>query len=39
MEKLEADDIIAYLAKNASSQHNKKVTIVSSDKDFFQLIR
>jgi len=37
MEKLEADDIIAYLAKNASST-NKKVTIVSSDKDFFQLI-
>jgi len=37
MEKLEADDIIAYLAKNASSA-NKKVTIVSSDKDFFQLI-
>ena len=37
LEKLEADDIIAYLAKNASST-NKKVTIVSSDKDFFQLI-
>ena len=37
MEKLEADDIIAYLAKNASSA-NKKITIVSSDKDFFQLI-
>jgi len=37
MEKLEADDIIAYLAKQASSS-NKKVTIVSSDKDFFQLI-
>ena len=37
MEKLEADDIIAYLAKNASKS-GKKVTIVSSDKDFFQLI-
>lgn len=37
MEKLEADDIIAYLAKNASNG-GKKVTIVSSDKDFFQLI-
>jgi DNA polymerase-1 len=37
IEKLEADDIIAYLAKRASSS-NKKVTIVSSDKDFFQLI-
>ena len=37
MEKLEADDIIAYLAKRASNA-GKKVTIVSSDKDFFQLI-
>ena len=37
MEKLEADDIIAYLAKQAS-KNNKKVTIVSSDKDFLQLI-
>ena len=37
IEKLEADDIIAYLAKRASNG-GKKVTIVSSDKDFFQLI-
>jgi DNA polymerase-1 len=37
MEKLEADDIIAYLAKEAAN-NNKKVTIVSSDKDFLQLI-
>lgn len=37
MEKLEADDIIAYLAKRAG-EAGKKVTIVSSDKDFFQLI-
>ena len=37
MEKLEADDIIAYLAKEASKT-NKKVTIISSDKDFLQLI-
>lgn len=37
MEKLEADDIIAYLAKRASAA-GKKVTIVSSDKDFYQLI-
>ena len=37
IEKLEADDIIAYLAKRASKA-GKKVTIVSSDKDFFQLI-
>lgn len=35
--KAEADDIIAYLAKQASSS-NKKCTIVSSDKDFLQLI-
>jgi len=37
MEKLEADDIMAYLAKKASAS-GKKVTIVSSDKDFYQLI-
>jgi len=37
MEKLEADDIMAYLAKRASSA-GKKVTIVSSDKDFLQLV-
>jgi 5'-3' exonuclease len=37
MEKMEADDIMAYLAKRASSA-GKKVTIVSSDKDFLQLI-
>ncbi len=37
LDKLEADDIIAYLAKQASGS-NKKVTIVSSDKDFLQLV-
>ena len=37
LEKLEADDIMAYLAKRASSA-GKKVTIVSSDKDFLQLV-
>lgn len=37
LDKLEADDIIAYLAKVGSSS-NKKVTIVSSDKDFLQLV-
>jgi len=37
MEKLEADDIIAYLAKQAA-QTDKKITIVSSDKDFLQLV-
>ncbi len=38
IEKLEADDIIAYLSKRASGSQVKKVTIVSSDKDFLQLI-
>lgn len=39
MEKLEADDIIAYLAKEAAdSPRVKRVTIVSSDKDFLQLV-
>lgn len=37
MEKLEADDVIAYLAKQGTV-NNKRVTIVSSDKDFLQLI-
>lgn len=37
IDKLEADDIMAYLAKRASIA-GKKVTIVSSDKDFLQLI-
>lgn len=37
MKKLEADDIMAYIAKRAS-RAGKKVTIVSSDKDFLQLI-
>ena len=37
IDKLEADDIIAYLAKRASNV-DKKVTIVSSDKDFLQLV-
>lgn len=39
MDKLEADDIIAYIAKQAgTSPRVSKVTIVSSDKDFLQLI-
>ena len=38
MEKLEADDIIAHIAKQATNSKVKKCTIVSSDKDFLQLI-
>ena len=38
MEKLEADDIMAWIAKKASDSNVKKCTIVSSDKDFLQLI-
>jgi len=38
MEKLEADDIMAWIAKKASTSNVKKCTIVSSDKDFLQLI-
>ena len=38
MEKLEADDIMAWIAKKASNSNVKKCTIVSSDKDFLQLI-
>ena len=38
MEKLEADDIIAYIAQNASHSKVRKCTIISSDKDFLQLV-
>ncbi len=38
MEKLEADDIIAYIAQKASTSNVKKCTIISSDKDFLQLV-
>lgn len=37
MDKLEADDIIAFLAKELSN-NQKKSTIVSTDKDFLQLV-
>lgn len=37
IDKLEADDEIAYIAQKASSS-GKKVVIVSTDKDFLQLI-
>lgn len=38
LEKLEADDVIAYLAKQTPNSNIKEFTIVSSDKDFLQLI-
>lgn len=38
LDKLEADDIMAYIAKRASASSVKKCTIVSSDKDFLQLV-
>ena len=38
MEKLEADDIMAYIAKQSSYSKVKKCTIISSDKDFLQLV-
>lgn len=38
LEKLEADDIMAWIAKKASYSNVKKCTIVSSDKDFLQLV-
>ena len=37
-EKAEVDDIIAHLAQNLESKHNSKVFIVSSDRDFIQLV-
>jgi 5'-3' exonuclease len=37
-EKAEADDIIAHLAQNLESKHSSKVFIVSSDRDFIQLV-
>lgn len=37
LDRLEADDIVAYLARYASYKGHK-VTVVSSDKDFLQLI-
>lgn len=38
MDRTEADDIIAYLATTLSETKNSKVTIVSSDQDFLQLV-
>jgi DNA polymerase-1 len=38
IDKLEADDIIAHLSHYLSNKHDSKVTIVSADKDFLQLV-
>lgn len=38
LNKVEADDIIAYLSRKVAEQNNKKVFIVSSDQDYLQLI-
>ena len=38
IDKVEADDIIAYYAKSLPKKEEDKVFIVSSDKDFLQLI-
>jgi DNA polymerase-1 len=35
---IEADDVIAYLAHHVFSKSDEKVTIMSADKDFYQLI-
>ena len=37
MPKVEADDVIAYIAKEFGKD-NQKITIVSSDKDFLQIV-
>lgn len=37
MDKVEADDMISYIAQEFS-KNNSKVTVVSSDKDFLQII-
>ena len=38
LDKVEADDIIAYLCNILPSKHNSQVFIVSNDKDFVQLV-
>lgn len=37
-DNIEADDVIAYLAKQIYSERDSLVTIMSSDKDFLQLV-
>lgn len=38
LDKVEADDIIAYLSRYMVTKYNSKCTIVSADKDFLQLV-
>jgi DNA polymerase-1 len=38
MNKVEVDDIIAYLSDTLSNKHDSKVFIVSNDQDFIQLV-
>jgi DNA polymerase-1 len=38
IDKAEADDIIAFYSKHLPEKYNSKVVIVSSDKDFLQLV-
>ena len=38
LDKVEADDVIAYLSDIMSNKYNSQVFIVSNDKDFIQLI-
>lgn len=38
IDKVEADDIIAYLSDYLSNNYNSKVFIVSNDKDYIQLV-
>lgn len=38
MEKVEADDVIAYLSTELSNKYNSKVFIVSADQDYTQLV-
>jgi DNA polymerase-1 len=38
LDKVEADDIIAYLTSYMSTKYNSKCIIVSADKDFLQLV-
>lgn len=38
IDHIEADDVIAYLANHVFTKPEEKVTIMSSDKDFYQLV-